>query len=208
MTKLNIKYSVDFEVDMVFNTLQKIEWYKEKGYKLTLPFGIFTEGTETLNKESIKEAVTKEYNEEYYKEISEDILDKWQEIGEDFLDKFSDISIKPLEEYVVFITKYGVGGSYNLPGKIIINVGLMNNKRHIEVIIHEIIHLMIEHLIQKYKISHWTKERIVDLIFSKILPSLAKEQNLSGRIDIKEIDGIFNKYFPDIESTIRTIGEV
>jgi hypothetical protein len=40
----------------------------------------------------------------------------------------------------------------------------IRSTRAIRVLVHEIIHLMIESDVQKYHISHWEKERIVDLV--------------------------------------------
>jgi hypothetical protein len=198
--KIKIEHSLESEVDQVFNILKRISWYKEKGYKIILPLDINTDSTD---KEYIRDLVSKEYNEEDYKKISDDLSNKLPNI-----DKiFSDVSIKPLEEYEVLITKYGVSGGYDLPNEIVVNVSSINSDGYVGTIIHEIIHLMIEGFIQQYKVGHWEKERIVDLIFSKILPGQGKEQNLSEKIDITEIDNIFNKLFPDIENIVKTVGE-
>ena len=70
-------------------------------------------------------------------------------------------------------------------------------------IIHEIIHLSIQELIEKYEVEHWEKERIVDLIVFKIVPEIAKMQNIS--IDTKPIDEGFEKYYPDIEKVVKNL---
>ena len=56
-----------------------------------------------------------------------------------------------------------MGGSYKLPNLVIYNI---NNKKGFKTIVHEIIHLLIENQIQEFKIQHWEKERIVDLILN------------------------------------------
>mgnify|MGYP006300935663 CR=1 FL=1 len=70
---------------------------------------------------------------------------------------------------------------------------------------HEILHLMIEHLIQKYKISHWQKERIVDLYMSKIFDDYGL-QNIDDKKGIKKVDKIFkDNYDLGVEKIIKLI---
>ncbi len=96
--------------------------------------------------------------------------------------------------FFVYLTNYGVGGSYNLPNIIILNI---NNKKGFKTIIHEIIHLLIETWIQEYKVQHWEKERIVDLVLNSKEFSFLKYNNWQGSYDNAEeyIDDLFNKYF-------------
>ena len=88
-----------------------------------------------------------------------------------------------------------------MPNKIILNFNKKTPDSLIRIIVHEIIHLSIQSLIEKFKIDHWTKERIVDLIILKVMPELAKMQNLSQ--NTKRIDKLFNSFFPDVEKIIR-----
>ncbi|MFC1700789.1 hypothetical protein ACFLZ0_01485, partial [Patescibacteria group bacterium] len=103
--------------------------------------------------------------------------------------------------YDLILTKYGTGGSYNLPNRIILNFNKKTPNDIIRIIIHEIIHLLIQPLIEKFEIEHWPKERIVDLMLSKIMPELTKMQKLSQNTE--KIDKLFNKFFPDIEKIIK-----
>lgn len=66
------------------------------------------------------------------------------------------------KKIIVHISKYGVGGGYNLPNNVYINMDLRYDP--IETIRHEIIHLIIENFIEKNKIKHWEKEKIVELL--------------------------------------------
>ena len=71
---------------------------------------------------------------------------------------------------------------------------------------HEILHLTIHSLITKYNVSHWQKERIVDLLMMKIIPRLSKSQQIV--IDIGEIDKIFDDNYPHVEDAIKKIGSL
>ena len=65
------------------------------------------------------------------------------------------------------------------------------------MIVHEIIHLLIESKIKKYKIQHWEKERIVDLILNSekfIFLEYNYWQNNYNGVE-KYIDVLFNSYF-------------
>lgn len=70
--------------------------------------------------------------------------------------------------YTVFLTHYGTGGSYiHTCGAVILRTDRYND---FATIIHEIVYIGIEEVIvNKYKLSHWEKERVVDLICRDIL---------------------------------------
>ena len=79
-----------------------------------------------------------------------------------------------------------------------------------KTIIHESIHLYINDLIIEYNIPHWKKEFSVDSIFEKVLPEINILQNFSIHLPadrIKEMEIIFNNYFPDVEDVIKNIGK-
>lgn len=85
-------------------------------------------------------------------------------IEKPFLKKLKEIFYKKIPDtFIIKLTSYGMGGSYDLP-----NIVRFNIKSTIgpKTILHEIIHLAIEPWIIKYKIRHWEKERIVDLILN------------------------------------------
>ncbi len=73
----------------------------------------------------------------------------------------------------------------------------------IGIIFHEIVHMAIEHLIQKYKIQQWHKERLVDLMMDKYFPGLTEKQNIKE--DVSAVDEAFNNFFPDIEAIVNAI---
>jgi hypothetical protein len=189
---LNFKYSIDLEKSRVLNVIKKLSWYHENDYEPDLP----------KNKKDIEKEIIDEYNPQEFNESQEKIQKAWQTFTLELPEKLKDIA--DLEEtYSIIMTKYGVKGSYNLPNKIIINIRNRTTDDIIRTIIHEIIHLSIEKMIIKFKVSHWQKERIVDLIFDQIYPEIniikpPKEDSL-------KIDKVFKEYYPNIEKIIENI---
>jgi hypothetical protein len=204
MKNLNIQYSVDFEVKGVIDTLEKLEWFKEKGYLINLPAILLEESNfNRLSKENIISIVKSEYNNEKYEETKKYILKEWKS---DIFDikELKKINFNPLSEYEVILTRYGVGGGYYLPDKIVVNIEQRYGVGLMKTIVHETIHLLVESEILKNKISHWKKERIVDLLSVKLSPDFGRLQNLPE--DTSLVDDIFNNKYPDIELIIREIG--
>lgn len=66
--------------------------------------------------------------------------------------------------------------------------------------------MTIEPLIQEYKIQHWEKERIVDLIINKFFPEDQKVQR--DPEDSEKISEIFEKNFPDVEKIIVEVSKI
>jgi len=202
--ELKIKYSVDFESQRVFSMIKKIEWFNKMGYKINLPEKIKSMDLNRvgkITKKGIKKIITKEYKVQDYQKIESIIEKKWSDVSIKLSRNLSTINLKHELFYVLILTKYGTGGSYSLPNKIILNFNKKTPYNLIRIIVHEIIHLSIQPLIEKFGIGHWTKERIVDLIMAKVMPELAKMQNLPQNTE--KIDKLFDNFFPDIEKTIR-----
>ncbi|MBS3058140.1 MAG: hypothetical protein J4478_01945 [Candidatus Diapherotrites archaeon] len=161
---LVFKFNTEFEAERVSETIKRMEWFLANGYKPRLPAGI---GAENPTKEQIAEAVGKEFAEKEYSNAAEQISKDFASFENEFLRILEKITkIKMPEEFEVFLTKYGVGGSYFLPNKVILNFANYKPEQRAKTIAHEIVHLAIEEQIRKYKIPHWQKERIVDLILT------------------------------------------
>ncbi|MFA6297303.1 MAG: hypothetical protein WC629_01945, partial [Candidatus Paceibacterota bacterium] len=177
MTKLNVEYSLDFEVERVASTLKEIEWFKKNKYFLNLPEKFTDEiDVKKITKEDIYTAIKSEFDEKVYEEAKEHILSEWNDSMIDG-DELAKLDVTPLNECRIFLTRYGVGGSYHFPNEIIINFQQKYSFGRIRTIAHEITHLLIQTYISKYKVSHWRKERIVDLLMTKLSSKLYKEQN-------------------------------
>lgn len=200
MLKITPKYSLEFEIERIKYTIEKLDWFNQNGYKVYLPKKISETDffkNEILSDESIKECILLEFQEKDYFQLVEYIKKEWVKYEEIFHSKLKDLSLLPCEEYFVYLTKYGVGGSYHFPNEIIVNIQMKYGIGLIRTIFHEIIHLTIHPLIEKNKVEHWTKERIIDLILKKLVPELSKEQFLP--IKTENIDKIFEKNYPNIK---------
>lgn len=196
--KLKVEYSLEQEINRVLWTLKKVPWYREHGYltKLSLPEGVSLNNLPTDNE--IRDILKKEYNENIYNKTAVTITQKWEQIhtmGE--LHNLYKSNLQLCDEYIIKLTRYGTGGSYNTPNIITINFAKMGSR--IDTIIHEIIHLSIEENVKKYELQQWDKEKIVCLLFAKIIPSITVNQNINDKNDIEKI---FDKYYPDIEKII------
>ncbi|MFA5935191.1 MAG: hypothetical protein WC827_04900 [Candidatus Paceibacterota bacterium] len=168
MLKLNIIYNKEFDTQRVIDTIKKVDWYIENGYNLknlSFPKILNIERIKDYSEEEIKNAVIGEYSDDLYKENENFLIDNWDKISEEIELAFSKSSLSCQNEYRIHLTKYGIGGSYNLPNIVIINLNNSFKVGMLRTIIHEIIHLAIEEDIIKYKIDQKQKERIVDLFF-------------------------------------------
>jgi hypothetical protein len=189
--KLNIKFGINFELKRVKSTLAKLDWYTSQGYKPRLPEGI----NSSSSVKEIKNKITEEFDEIKYKQVADKILSDFSKINKELSKKIKETFNKKIPtSFVIYLTNYGTGGSYESSNIVIFN---LNSKKGYKTIIHEIIHLIIEPWIQEYKIQHWEKERIVDLILN------SKEFNfleynswqLNYHDSEKDIDSLFNSYF-------------
>ncbi|MBU1557820.1 hypothetical protein KKC45_02565 [Patescibacteria group bacterium] len=205
MINLKINYSVEDEVNRIMFVVEKINWYKENGYKLWLPEYFSSENPDFKNPEYIKKTILKEYNEDDYKKQEKHIIDKLPIISAVLEKFFSEVSIKPLNEYGVNLTKYGTGGSYHSPDRLTINIKACPESALARNIIHEIIHLAIQEWIVKYEVNHGTKERIVDLAFEKVAPELNKIFRVPA--DAESIDKVFEENYPNIETVLEKLGK-
>ena len=70
----------------------------------------------------IKNAVESEYSEDIYKQNERFLLNNWEKVSKEIEIAFSKSGLSCQEEYKIFLTKYGMGGSYNLPKTVIINL--------------------------------------------------------------------------------------
>jgi hypothetical protein len=67
----------------------------------------------------------------------------------------------------------------------------------IQTVVHEIVHLGIENsVVRKYKLNHWEKERLVDLVcqrkFGEIFPDYQLQEKGDSRIDSYITDEALN----------------
>lgn len=203
MINLQFNYSSEYEVERIKNTLNKLAWFKEQGYRFSLPEGLLLSGDNLVDEKFIKSSVVEEYSEDDYKQVIEMVNEQWLKYSSILEKYFLETKIKPEDIYEVKLTRYGVGGSYNLPNTIIINIQAHYDVGLVKTIIHEIVHLSIQELIEKYNVEHWKKERIVDLILDKYFPQINKMQNVP--IETELIDKVFEKSYPNLEEVMKSL---
>src|SRR3989338_467912 len=137
-----IEFSLELEKERIRFTNSKLNWYKEHKYNISLP-----------------KDLEKEFNSENYLKAKEQIQESLKELSA-FLNKLKETTNKPVEkEYIIILTKYGTGGSYNPQNKIIVNIS--NKERIIETIKHEIVHLALEQEVKEKGLSHEEKENLI-----------------------------------------------
>ncbi len=188
--KLKFEYTVDSEINRVKSTLEKKGFFKKIEYRLGFPRGFNLDSTNFTNLEN---QIKNEFALDKIDVIKKDIADKWainNKLINDFID--STPYDKP-ETLDIFLTQYGVGGSYNPPNRIIINVYFATENKF-QTVVHELVHLLIEKpVIQKFKIEHEPKEALVDYILinnkyiKKILPDYKAQQRFIDKLPNKEL---------------------
>ncbi len=198
--------SVENEIKRVEYTLKKYGWFQENGYKVKFPafIQLKLEKGEAITANEIAESVSAEFDLSVQTEQITLIREEWDLIKERFFGNLKTLGLPLQEKYLVFITKYGGGGSYNLPNCVQLNV---EQKREVSLtLVNEIVHLTIERLIKEYGIAHWVKERLVDLVINRFFPENQKLQRNPENAD--QISEIFDSHFLDIAKIIKSVAEI
>ncbi len=204
MIKLTVKFSPEYEVERVKGALRRLQWFKDNGYNVKFPESMVVNLGIDISEDQIKTAVDAEYNEDDFKIKGAYLLENWNKFIEGVSAELTKTSLNVRDIYTVYITKYGVGGSYNYPDTVIVNAGSFGQGL-LRMVFHEIVHLMIHTWITQYNVSHWQKERIVDLLTTRFAPQISRTQEIP--IEITEpVDKIFNEHYPDIELAIKNVG--
>ena len=205
MIKLTVKFSPEYEVEQIRWTLSKLQWYKDNGYGLKFPESLDVDSEGDILEEQIKSAVNAEYDEDIYKVQEAYLLENWHKAIDEASSELAKTSLQPLGAYTINLVRYGVGGSYHYPDSVTVNIGSKYEKGLLRTVFHEIVHLMIHPWISEYKVSHWQKERIVDLLTAKFVPQISRTQEIP--IEVTEpVDKVFNEHYPDIELAIKNVG--
>ena len=198
--KLDIIYNLETDLEAVSDTLNDLEWLQKNDYKFFLPKSL-----DLKTYSNVKGSIKNEYHEEDYKEIGGLVDEEWKNKWEILLKKiFDEIKEKPQEEYNIFLTRYGVGGSYYRPNNIVVNIQSVGKKNISETIVHEIIHLAIETYVKENNIKHWQKERIVDSILKRHISNY-KMQLINNT---ETVDQIISQYYPDIVNITKQLNKV
>ena len=200
VTDLKILHSADYEIQHIEYTLSKIEWYRENGYTVDIPYGL----TSNSNVAEITSLVMREYEENEYVNHTDMICEMWRDFFTMYELLIEATALNLVSPYTVILTKYGTGGSFDPKNnKIVLNIKGRTAQSIFGTLLHEITHISIHQYIVKYEISHWYKERLVDLIGLEYFPTVRHPQNI--KIDVTTVDKAFSKHFPNIENVARAI---
>lgn len=208
-----IKYSQSFEAVRVLNTLNKLKWYNQRGYRVVLPRGVLEKikvGDKKITKKQISHIINKEFNLKKYENVAKKIRQWWLKNNIKITKNLCDRDVQVPLKCQVWLTCYGTRGSYDAPNTIIVNIAEKPLRKIYGAIIHEIIHLGIEYLAEKFRVSHFAKERIVEHIFSVTMPnpSLFIKQKFPSTEEIQGIERIlFEKPHIPVKEIIRGISK-
>lgn len=202
MIRLNVTFAEDFEQDRVRSTVAKLDWYNEQGYKVLLPRACL----ENISESSCVLALSQEFSLTIYEKYASDLLIAWEAFTprlNKMLEK-NEIVFKNI--YTIILTKYGTGGSYDAAlDEIILNITNRTIKSVLATLVHEMVHISIQSFVTRYSVSHWKKERCVDLLVEYYFSGLRPLQNI--REDVSIVDSAFATFLLDrnIENLIKNI---
>lgn len=187
--KLEFQYTREFEVQRVKQTIKNKEVFEKFGYKLFFPDG-FDLNSKSFTK--LKKHVDQEFDIEKIDIIEKKIKDDWKLNEKEINKLLNSVPYIAPNSLLVIFTQYGVGGSYWVPNRVIINVNYFWLD-YFESIMHELVHLLIEEpIIQKYKIKFESKEALIDYIMSnnkylkKMFPEYKIQKDFISHLPDKE----------------------
>lgn len=207
-TPIELHYSVATEISRVQFTARKYSWLVENGYQPQLPTSIknHLESGDMVSDEEIRTVIEAEYQDHVYSEKARELTEAWKSESGGFIKKLETLGRPLPQTFKIFLSKYGTGGSYGYPDVVQLNLNRISDRGILYIVFHEMVHLTIQDLIEKYDISHWTKERLVDLTMNKFFPNkrqLQQDPEHTGRVS-----DIFEKGFPNIERIIKEISKI
>ena len=207
--KLSFEYSKELEVKRITSTINRLDWYLNNNYKLdwmTFPRDVDINNLASIPKEDILKAVEKEYDPQKYISAVDSLNQMYGPYGIRLRKFIEGLSLPVITDIIINLTLYGMGGSYHVPNKVISNISKYSDGKLLGNILHEIIHLHIQHLIDKYRIDQWKKETLVNLLFATAFPEIDKKNDIP--IKTKEIELIYKANFPEIGKIISLVAEL
>ena len=202
--------TIEQEATSIWRTINDIKFFEQQGYKVYLPK--IPEIDSLIAKSKVGQFGNQDYSRIYnlvetqlfseksYTKAIKKVKDQETLINTLIasLDNTKDQwnwNFKSFDQYKIVFTLYGTGGSYD-PDRGVITLftneegKFMNYQSPANTIIHEIVHMGIEYeIVQKLRLSHGLKERVVDtivyLLFKEKLPEY-RIQNM-GNAKINEV---------------------
>ncbi len=160
------------------------------------------------NKKLLKNEYIKIYSKEnkIYKKTLATVSQNWKKIEVNFFSSLEELTHFDKKVFACFISRYGPGGSYYPPDKISIRA-VMEKKQDIlqanESIAHEIVHLSIYALAEKFELGFENTERLVDLILTKTpISNSLKNPSMQGFGD-EQLDILFGLYPNDLATMLE-----
>ncbi len=101
------------------------------------------------------------YEESDYEKVAQEIRNDVSVNIDRYFEVLGRYSSGDFDNLIIKLTRYGTSGSYQLPNFIVYNI---HDARGIKTIYHEIAHLVFESEFVQYAVSHWQRERIIDLL--------------------------------------------
>jgi len=208
MTTIHIIFSEEFEVKRIQNTIKSLDWYMKNGYSydfLSFPQGMSADECSKLEDSKLKELIQKEYADSFFDASRQTIENSWNELGSSIEKALTLYGCTIPDSYTIFLTRYGIRGSYHLPNEIIINVQRAWDKGLLKTLVHEALHLGVEPLIQTYAISQKNKELVVDAMLKISFPELYKSKSDEEEKRIESVVSLFNQHNNNAEEVIAPL---
>lgn len=195
--------TVDEEFDYLMFVLNRMPFYKQKGYSVELPnnpkfleLAQNVEEFQASDKTELKQLFEhSEYEPEFFAKGLEAL-----NLGKNTIETtFSQLyefnkkwGFKLFPQYEIHLTRYGPGGNFNQSTGTVRMMtradGSFKRPHPTHTAVHEIVHIGVEEgIVEKFNLSHWEKERLVDRIcllkFGSILKGYQIQQIESVRLD-------------------------
>ncbi len=221
--------SIQQEATSIWRTINDIDFFEQQGYSIHLPQDPLIDELVLKSKNNsfgnedfsvIYELLESKVFEENSYRLALDKVNEQESLINNMIQQL--VSSKEawnwpfniFEHYKVVFTLYGSGGSYDPESGIITlfttkEGNFKNYKNPANTIIHEIVHLGIEHsIVMKHNLSHPYKERVVDkivyLMFSDVLPNykiqefgeLSIDDYLIEKEDLVNLSSLIGEHIP------------
>lgn len=202
---ISVSYSFDHEVERIHEVGQNLDWYLQNGYKPLLPQGITYENIASLSKLKIIAILTKVFHEDDYAAAKHVLMRNVEKYHVPFGDKLIELGLFVEPKYEVILTKYGTSGSFLVPKDVVLNIMGKTGTEPIAKVMHEIVHMVIQPLLEKHPLQRGEKERLVDLIVRRVAPFEDTPMQDIPKSIADKVDELFEKHYPDIEALLKEL---
>lgn len=172
-------------------TLSQMSFFDANGYDVSLPdHQGFDEEGETGGLNTFADEVYRQSDFASAMGVLRERKNMLQQALEWFSTLDDSLSFYVPTEYTVVLTLYGPGGSYNPESATITMLttpdGRFKGGGGAHTIVHEMMHIAVEEaLVQRFGLSHWEKERLVDVLCQRELGSLLTDYRQQPLGDVR-----------------------